>query len=184
MLLNYKSYYYENFNKRGKVFFYMRPFVVFGIMFLIVMIILLIVANFVSKVSEDVVGVFMLVFIICALIIGVPLMISDVKESISISRSPHKGLSRLGGVLITSKDISLCHNKKPIKTFYWSDVVLIEKFREKDVNYLMIMTLNYLGKPIRDSRNVNYIEIPARLSIENAVKHYSGKEITLRPLEY
>lgn len=118
------------------------------------------------------------------LYVPIPIYASIFQELYYINTYPSRGLQQIGKVVINRNEIKICLRKKCVKCIKWSDVAMIEKYRENDEVLIIIMTPNIYNKVQKDDRYKNYIEIPARNTLENAIRSYSGLKITLRKEEF
>ena len=129
--------------------------------------------------TNDKIRLFLLLFFL----LFVPLMSVLIKEALDIYDKPSKGAKYLGKIYIDDNIIEYSSGKILIKSIEWKEVVLIERFRENNSNYLLIMHKNILGKEVKDGRYINYIEIPSRMSIDQAITRFSKTKIVNRNME-
>jgi hypothetical protein len=129
------------------------------------------------SIASRIVHVAALIGILIVLMLFVPFINAKFKELIDLFNTPSKGLKYFGKVLIYSKEVATYIGRRKVRAINWKDSVKIEKYREDNHNYIAVMTLDCRGKPQRDEKYINYIELPARKSIEDAVLKFSGMTI-------
>lgn len=101
-------------------------------------------------------------------------------DNINFFLFPLKRINVFGKILIDGEGIATVVRTHEIRKLKWKDITIIEKYREGGEKHIILIT-NILNEKIVvcDDKKRNYILIPARPSLEQAVKRFSNMDITL-----
>lgn len=183
-----KYRYIERLYPRRFMQYILRVMVLVGILLGILSLVIIMIYAFIMENRIAAAVTFaMIIFIVR---FGGPFLVSFIKETLDFYRYPSIGFKSVGRLYLDRDQAILLLGKRKVKVIRWEDAVVIEKFNEemeyKTKNYklmdnkIIIMTENYLGKHQRDEKYINYIEVPARKTIEEAIKKFSTREIAMR----
>jgi len=164
--------------------FLFKTISVFSIYFVILMILILFFLK--MMITKTPMGIIVSILLLFLFGVGTtPFITSFYEETRNIIIYPSYGLKKTGKVLLNKDVVLISMGRRIIKTIEWQKVVLIEKYREDDENIIVIITPDYLGRARRDEKYINYIELPCRKSIEDAIIKFSKLQVVKRkPEEY
>lgn len=103
-----------------------------------------------------------------------------IADTIKLFRSPVSSLKILGKVHINRDSIAILKGKHIMIKLKWEDIEVIEKSRDSGEKIITLITNKMKEKIIMcNNKKKNYIQVPARASLESAIRRFSGQEVTL-----
>jgi len=101
-------------------------------------------------------------------------------DNIKFFRTPTLCFNAMAKVVLTQEGVSVAVYSNIFRKLKWIDIDIIEKSYDKEGRKLTFICNPYNDRiVVCDDKKKNYIQIPSRGTIEEAVRRFSKREITL-----